>query len=766
MNFLKTIIFFSMVVLLATSCSNTKHLTDSKPLFVGATVKIKSSEPISRTQKKELTEQMESLIRPKPNSKILGTRVKLGIYNLVDTPSKNKGLKYWIKYKLGEPPVFASISLLNKNSAVLQNRLENRGYFKDTVMLDTSVKNKKLKATYTAYLNSQYKIRDVYFPTGDDTLSKSIAKLADNSFLKKGDAYDLDVIKNERERIDANLKNEGFFFFNAEYLLITVDSTVGQHQVDMHVVIKNATPFDAEKPFKINNITVYADYKINGDTGKLKNVTNYFDGYAIVDPQKKFQPKIFSRTLIFKKGDTYNRENHNLALNRLVTMGVFKFVKARFEKSDTIAGDYLNLFYYLTPTEKKSIRFTATALTKSNNATGGLLSVNWLNRNFFKGAELFTISAYAGLEQQISSQQNATTQRFGVDASLSVPRIIAPFRFKTNSGYVPRTRFELGYQLFKSDTLYTLNSYTANYGYTWKENFEREHTLNVAAISFVKPSNINPAFQQQLDTNITLARSIEQQFIIGSNYNFNINTQARANTKRNNFYFNGNLDLSGNFIGLFSGANIQKGKIVKLLNTPISQYIRAEADFRHYLRFSKNTVLASRFISGIGYAWGNSTSMPFVKAFFAGGTNDLRAFRSRALGPGSYYAGDPHVVLFLPDQPGDIKLEMNAELRGKLFSIVRWALFTDAGNIWTVRNDTSRPGSQFTKNFLNQIAVGVGTGLRFDLNILVLRVDLAMPIREPWITNGSKWVFNKINFGSSEWRRQNLIVNLAIGYPF
>ncbi len=765
MKTIHIILFFASVFFL-TSCSNTKQLAENQALFTSADVKIKSSEPISHAQKKELTSQMQSLIRPKPNSKILGARIKLAVYNAAGTPKKDKGLRHWLKYKVGEPPVMASMDALNKNSSVLQNRLENRGYFKDTVTLDTTVKNKKLKATYTAYINNQYKIRNVSFPSGGDTLGRSIQKLAENTFLKKAAPYDLDMIKNERERIDANLKNEGFFYFNPAYLIVNVDSTAGNHQVDMQVEIKNETPADAAKSYRINNITVFADYRINADTGLAHTAPNYFNGYTIVDPEKKFQPKIFSRTLVFKKGDVYNRDKHNLALNRLVTMGVFKFVKARFQKSDTASGNFLDTYYYLTPAEKKSIRFTATALSKSNNSSGGALSVNWLNRNFLKGAELFTVSTYGGIEQQISAQQNAGTKRFGIDMSLSVPRIISPFNLKTNSGYVPRTKFGLGYQLFKSDTLYTLNAYNAVYGYVWKESLEKEHELDLISINYVRPSNINPAFQQQIDTNLTLARSIEPQFIIGSTYNFNLNTQARANTKTNNYYFNGNLDLSGNLIGLITGANINKGNTVSIFNTPVSQYIRVEADFRHYLRLSKYSVFASRIVAGAGYAYGNSSSLPFVKAFFAGGTNDIRAFRSRALGPGSFYAGDPHIIPFLPEQPGDVKLELNAELRAKLFSIVRGALFADAGNIWTIKADSSRPGSQFTGGFLKQTAVGIGAGLRFDLSILVLRIDIAIPVREPWLPEGSRWVFNKIDFGSSEWRRQNLIINLAIGYPF
>lgn len=425
-----------LLFLLASSCSNTKYLAENQNLYVGSTIKFESPKKIQKAQKKELDEELEKLVRPVPNSKILGMRVKLWAYNIAGTP-KGRGLKYWLKYKFGEPPVIAEYSALQKSSAVLQNRLENRGYFHDTVTLDTSVKHKKLTAVYTAQIYDRYKLGAVTFPSGFDNISLAIKKTEDETFLKKDEYYDLERIKAERARIDARLKQEGFFYFSPEYLLANADSTVGAHKVDMDVVVKPEAPADARKPFRINDVVVYADYDIQSDTSLLNKNFKREGGYIIVDPEKKFNPKIFSRTLVFKTGDLYNRDDHNLSLNRIITLGVYKFVKVRFEKTDTVRGNNLNAFYYLTPTEPKSIRAEVSGLTKSNNATGTELSVSWRNRNFLKGAELFTVSAFGGIEQQFSSQRNARTIRFGGDLNLYAPR--APIR--TSSAFVPKTRF-------------------------------------------------------------------------------------------------------------------------------------------------------------------------------------------------------------------------------------------------------------------------------------------------------------------------------------
>jgi outer membrane protein insertion porin family len=157
--------------------------------------------------------------------------------------------------------------------------------------------------------------------------------------------------------------------------------------------------------------------------------------------------------------------------------------------------------------------------------------------------------------------------------------------------------------------------------------------------------------------------------------------------------------------------------------------------------------------------------MPFIKQFFNGGTNSIRAFRARSIGPGSF-DGSTSVTAFLPDQSGDLKLEFNTEYRAKIYDLVKGALFLDAGNIWLLKEDPDKPGAQFSKDFINDIAVGIGAGLRFDFSFLVLRTDLAFPIRKPYLPEGQRWVLDKVSLGSSSWRNENLVFNLAIGYPF
>ena len=157
--------------------------------------------------------------------------------------------------------------------------------------------------------------------------------------------------------------------------------------------------------------------------------------------------------------------------------------------------------------------------------------------------------------------------------------------------------------------------------------------------------------------------------------------------------------------------------------------------------------------------------MPFIKQFFNGGTNSIRAFRARSLGPGTY-DGSTNNNTFLPDQSGDVKFEFSTEYRAKIYGLVKGGVFLDAGNIWLLKEDPEKPGAKFSKDFMNELAVGVGAGLRFDFSFLVLRTDLAFPIRKPYLADGERWVLDKISLGNSGWRSDNLVFNLAIGYPF
>lgn len=761
------------------SCSNTKFLKDGQMLYTGAEVKIES-DSLSKKEKNELESALKDNLTPKPNSSFLGLRPKLYAYNATKEPKKEKGFRYWLKYKFGEEPVLLGDVDREFNKDIIVNYSENKGYFNARARYDTVSKNKKAKVIYTLNPGGRYLISNVNFPADSSEINKEIQVLKDRTLLKSGNPFDLDVIKAERQRIDDGLKDRGFYYFNPDNIIVQADSTVSKRKNDVELIVKvkDNTPTLAQEQFTIDKVVVFPNYNLrDAKRGKYSipmsadSLTGYeYNNIFVVDPEKKFKPKVFDRALYFEKGDLYNRKDHNLSLNRLISLGVFKFVKNEFVVSDSLNHKF-DAYYILTPRELQSLRLEALGRTNSANYAGSEVNLNWTQRNFFRGAEQFKASVYGAFDVQIGGPSDAENIfRAGANAQLSIPRIVAPFRFNSSSAFVPRTNIQLGYEFQNRTTLYTLNTFNASFGYQWKENVRKEHELKLIDISLIDPANVTPKFDSLAARNPYLQRITDRQLIFGPTYSYTYSTTMLP--RKNTFYYKGMLDLAGNITGLVTGANIKDGKEKNIFGIPFSQYAKIENDVRFYHKFTEKTSIATRLIAGVAVPYGNSEHIPFARQFFVGGSNSIRAFRARTLGPGSYDPRTENSTRAIFDQAGDIKLEMNAEYRANLFKFLNVAAFVDAGNIWLINDEfddtgtNTRPGGKFSKEFLSEIAVGAGVGLRLDFSILILRLDLAMPLRVPYYDKGDRWTFDKINFGSGAWRRDNLILNIAIGYPF
>jgi len=749
---------------LLAACSSTRHLPEGDKLYTGARINVKGTSTIR--EKKVLEEDLGGLTRPKPNSKFLGLRIKLSIYNLFRNKKENS---FWgrIRDKNGEPPVLLSQVDLQQNVRVLQSHLENKGYFQAKVTGDTIIRRKKAHARYNAEAGAQYKIAAVQFPGDSSVLDSTIIGSSKETLLIPGKPFDLDVIKAERTRIDAYLKERGFYFFSPEFILIRTDTTIGNHLVNMYVTIKADAPIESRQVYRIKDVQIYAGYSLNMeriDSSKVQ--AQYYKGYYIIDRRKRFKPSMFVDAMKFKPGDVYNRTNHNFTLSRLINLDLFKFVKNRFEQNTTTDSAYLDAFYYLTPLPRKSLRAELTTITRSNNLNGSLISATWKDRNLFKGGEHISISAYTGSDVQFSGAlRGYNAIRMGGEINFGIPRVLVPFGdFGIKGGYMPRTNIQLGYDMLDRVKLYTLNSFRAAYGYIWKESIIKQHELYPVSINYVQPGRVTDEYRNLISQDTLLARAIQKQFILGSTYQFNYNELATGLLPTNAYYLNGLLDLSGNIAGLVSGADFKGGKEVTIRNVPFAQYIKFELDGRYYRKVGLRSTWANRLIVGVGIPYGNSVQLPFIKQFFIGGNNSLRGFRSRAVGPGIYrYTGSAN---FLPDETGDIKLEMNTEFRFRLNGPLYGALFLDAGNIWLMNDSTytHKPGGKFTSKFLSQLAVDAGFGIRFDITLFIIRFDVGFPLRKPWEQNPS--VVSQIQMNNLKWRRENIVYNLGIGYPF
>jgi outer membrane protein insertion porin family len=763
-NIYSGIIVLFLISLVFYSCSTTKSVPQGDALYIGTKVKMKKgNSKASRAEIKTLKGDLAKLVRPRPNSKILGIRLKLMFYNMGG----------FFKKKFGEPPVLLSQFDLEHNDKLLQNYLENRGFFKAQVTGDTSVKHRRASSSFAVNQGPQYKINEISYK-GDTALltQAAVYKTRKKTLLKSGDPFNLDVIKAERERIDARLKEHGYYFFSPNYLLVDADTSIGNNKVNLYMTVKPDIPLIARKPYTMRDVYIYANYNLStasADTSKSNMV--FYKTYYVVQQKKLYKPDMFEKIILFKPGTRYSRKDHNLALSRLINLGVYKFVKNRFEVADS---NRLDAYYYLTPLPVHNITAEISSSTKSNNMVGSLITFKWKDKNIGHRGEILTIHASAGTEVQVSglnSGYNSYQLAGGFD--LGVPRFVTPFfKINTYGPYVPKSHIFFEYSILNRQNLYSLNSFSGEAGYIWKPKTRKEHKLNPIAITYVEPLNVTQKYRDSIAHYPILKKAIEQQFIIGSNYNYTYDESTEKPKGSSGWFFNGNLDAAGNIIGLLSGANTKNGSTKKLFNAPYSQYIRGEGDVRRYIKVGIKSIWANRLDIGIGVPYGNSLALPFIKQFFVGGNNSLRGFRSRSVGPGIYRPSNADSANFLPDQSGDIKIELNTELRVKLSGFVETAFFLDAGNVWLFRDvppspaTPYQPGGKFTGNFIREFAIDGGIGLRFDMQILLLRVDFAVPFRKPWLEDGQRLVLNQIKLSSNSWWKDNLVVNLAIGYPF
>lgn len=758
----------SLLTLFFIGCSGVSTLNDGEKLYVGAKISIQA-DSLNKSDRKQLKEELETKLTPKPNSSILGMRPKLYFYKWAGETNKNKGFRHWVKTKLGEKPVLFSEVDPDFNRDLIVNHAENTGYFNAKARYEVKEKKKKAQLKYMVSPKKRYYIHEVSYLSNDEDIASEIQNTSKESLLKTGNPFDLETIKKERTRIDGYMKENGYYYFNADNLTIQVDSTQESQRVKLNIALKKETPKIAKQKYTIDRVIIYPDYSIqNVERGRiaipnLSDSLEIYNDIYIIDEEKKFKPQIFDRVMHFKPNEVYNRRDHNLTLKRLINLGTFKFVKNQFILTDSINNKF-DVYYLLTPNSFQSLRVEALGKTNSANFNGGELNVNWLHRNLFRGAEQLRIRAYSGMDVQVGGPKEfSNILRFGGNAQLTIPRIIAPFKTETTSEFIPRTQINLGYEYQQRTKQYTLHNFNTSFGYLWKENARKEHDLKLIDITYVKPNNVSDEYRQLVQQYPSLAKAIEQQLIFGPMYYYTYTNTIIP--QKHQYYFRGGLDLSGNITGLIMGANAQENNQKKILGVPFSQFAKIDTDFRYYFNIDQKNMLATRLMLGAAYPYGNSETIPFSRQFFVGGNNSIRAFRARTLGPGSY---DPRNTQgsFFHDQAGDLRLEANLEYRFKVYKFVNLAAFVDAGNIWLFNEDSSRPGAQISKDWYKEIAVGSGLGLRLDFNIFVLRTDLAIPIRVPYLEENQRWLHKHIDIKNAQWRKENLILNIAIGYPF
>lgn len=742
-------------------------MPDGEKLYTGADIELQASEKIKN--KKFIIKSAEDAVRPKPNKKFLGMRPRVWFYCVAGDSAK-KGIRKWIKNKLGVPPVLMSDVKPGVTATYIDAKLFNIGIFKAATSYEIQEKKKTASIKYICAIHNPYTIKEIIYPPGEDVLSKLIISSKRKSLVKPGDMYNLTVLKMERERLDIILKDNGYFYFNADYLLFKADTNESDRTVDLELSLKEDVPYKALLAYRINNVSIDPDYSLSNDSNSINTDTVVVEDVVFLSIPK-IRPKVILRSVFFRKNDVYSRKNHNMTLNRIMTMGDFKYANIKFTDSNTGASGFLDAKILLTPMPKRTFRSEIMLVSKSNDFIGPELNLNYRNRNEFGGAELLNLNLSGSAETQFSGKyKNLYSYEINPKVELYVPRFLVPFKIKNpTSYYIPKTKFSLGYSYLQRIDYFNLTSLQFSYGFKWKENIKTDHELNPVNVNYTSLSNKSEQFDALLNANPFLKKSYEEQFIAGLLYSYTYTEQVIPE-KKNQFYINPTAEIAGNTLSLakrvFYGEKASPENPQRFAGSVYSQFARLTIDARNYFNFPNKNKIAVRLYTGIGKAYGNSSSLPYIRQFFSGGPNSIRAFQINSLGPGTFLQNSENTSAFL-EYGGDIKLEANAEYRCNLFGIIKGAVFIDAGNTWLLKENPAINSPPFDFNrFYNELAAGTGIGLRIDVSFFVLRFDLAFPLRKPWLEESKRWVVNEIDFGSAGWRRDNLVLNIAIGYPF
>ena len=744
----------SVVVLYG--CSVERFIPEDEYLYTKETVNITPDTVVENLE--AIRTDLKAALRPEPIKSFLGGYP--GLYYHYKAQREKPGfINKFLNKKFGKEPVYASDIETYEMEQILLNRLENKGYFysivSSEIVRDTS--DKTAEAIYSLRLSKPYRLQTYQLDTDTLPVYSKIKTSMNETLLKSGMNFDLSAMKAERNRIDSYLKEEGYYNFNSGFLIFETDTNQYRNKrFDLYLRLKKDVPQKAVVPYKLSKINIFPNNRVDVDSTAL-DTTRYAEKNFIQD-EEYFKPKRLDPYVLLEEGDLYSPAKSKATGRRLGNIGAYKFVNIRYDEIKGSSEDslgFLEANIYLSPLKKRAIRAEVKGVTKSNGFSGPGLGLTFVNRNLFHGGETLNISLDGAYEVQAGgsdSNSGSTSLQLGLSGKLIFPRMLFPVEISKNyfKYDIPKTKIELGVAYLNRTQLFTLGSVEAKFGYIWQANKYVTHEINPVSINYVSLANTTEEFETILDENPFLRTSFDQQFISGLTYSFIYNGMVDTG-KTHQFYLNTNFETAGNSLSLIAGGERPQS----IFGLEYAQFVRLDTDIRYHFNFAKNQKIATRLFAGWGVPYGNSDVIPYSKQYFSGGPYSVRAFRTRSLGPGTFQPENSETFSYY-DQTGNLRLEANLEYRFPLISLLQGAVFVDAGNVWNTTDNEALEGDTFTSDFMNQLGIGGGFGMRVDIQNFVIRLDLAAPFHDPSLAEGQRW----------SWDFENPILNFAIGYPF
>lgn len=768
-------IFFALTLFLfLSSCKLTQELKKDDLLV--------NKVEIEGIKDNKLEEGAKQLIKQKPNKRLFGFwRFYLKAYNYGMRGDTSRWHRRFARKNVGEEPVILDTIKLKQSAKQIEAYLFNNGFFNREVSYTvTPKKTNKKKATikFSIKENSRYKIQQVTYGVDDRDLYFTVLQDTMGSELKSGDFFSAENMSKERERINTRLRNKGYYFFNKEYIVYAVDTNLRGNTVNIDLQIRNPSLFTTHKKYKIKDVYINVINPAFTDTANSFSSWHKTELLWVNLNGNYISEALLTKRVVLAQGLYYNQTDVDKTYNNLTDLQLFKQTSISFEK-DTTQG-LLNCYINLYPSKRQEFVLEPQLITsdqnnaveQNNQRNYGLANVlSYRNKNLFRRAETFELRYRIALEGQARNNDSLpflSNIEHNVTATLGVPRIslLKPLQ----SWFTLRNPRSSLVGSFTYESNIDFNRRVLSLGYN--ELFSTKNLLHNFNVSLFEVSFNKTDAKRDFLALVNPADSI----FIANLFTTNLITNTRITwvysdkrLSRTGSYFFSRISVESAGWGLtrfMKGTNqpLPSDGVYKIDNVNFEQFLKLDADIRYTHVLNELNTLAYRFHLGVGDAYGNSEIMPFVRRYFIGGANSLRGWRPRTLGPGSFTNSSAGVRA---DRSGEMILETQAEYRFTLIkNLLQGAIFADAGNIWYTRPFEGREGINFKFNtFLNEMAVSSGVGLRFDFSFFVLRFDFGIPIRNPELARGERWLFDDYGNGTKK-IFPAIILNLGLGYPF
>lgn len=761
-----------LAVIMLAACSTTKHLPEGETLYLGLKKVNIVNEDKSPAAENAL-EEVNGAISIAPNNAIfVNPNVRfpipfgLWIYNRFER--YENGFGHWIFKKLAAKPVLVSTVNPDTRVKVATNLLHDYGYFngKVTYQVDSTRNPRAVKLSYDINMGKPYFIDTLEYRGFSAYADSLINANLSGRLVNKGDHFNVVTLNSERDRIIDLLRNHGYYYARSEFLAFYADTLKRSGYVNIRMQPKKNLPPEALRTYFLGNTTVRLT-GYNGeeptDSIRLHDFTIHYSGDK---PGLRFN--VLRNRFIYRKGEQYSLRRQNYTQEALSRLGVFKYNEFQYvpRGNDTLDINVNSLFDLPYDSE---LELNATMKSTKQTGPGAIFKLS--RKNFLRMGASLSLELNGSYEWQTSSTVNKeksvmNSYELGAALTLEFPRIILPwiknridpFRFPSH------TNFKIYIDQVNRARYFRMLSFGGSVSYSFQPSRSMKHTVTPLHLAFNRLQHRTAAFDSVATANPMLFRSLDDQFIPSVTYTFTFDDSWKQ--KRVQWWWENSISSAGNVTSLiyqaFGKKLSQRDK--KFLGTPFAQYLKYTTELRPLIKFDDRNHLAMRFMAGVIWAYGNKTVAPYSEQFYVGGANSIRAFSIRSIGPGRFHPAETSRFSYV-DETGDIKLEANLEYRfriiGNLFGgNLNGATFLDAGNVWLMRSDSSRPGAKFTFNkFFDSLALGTGVGIRYDLSFLVLRLDWGIALHVPYET-GKSGYYNIPRF------KDGMGVHFAIGYPF